>query len=283
MVRVRKLQCYGRFYRRNVLDDEPRLFRSCLEIKFCSGGDGGKTLIVIYMNPGGGTPLGLDGTNDIPLLTESGQISTQAKVIPAMPDATHAQTVLLMHLCRYKRAIVLNLSDICEGRSNQLPVALSRVADNLPRWDSIFHSARSEELERLAGSDCAVIGGWGSFDRGNDCLSLAAINAVKFFGASHMLGDKKKVLKRLEERGALGFYHPRPTPNGYVKPPQYQRWRKCVAAQLGASTAVQRAASAMYNVDLCVRKEQIWTDIDQSNGTMNIDITQRDPSPQSHA
>jgi len=133
------------------------------------------------MNPGAGVPV---ATAHIPIVTHACQIPQMAVWLPTIPDATQAQIVLLMEALDCGRAIVVNLTDVCEPDSSALGPRVTALVNNTPRWDSLFHAPRHAELNNLlaAGPYVAMIGGWTKVFFGERSLTGGAVGAAAMIG-----------------------------------------------------------------------------------------------------
>ncbi|OJH39137.1 hypothetical protein BON30_16465 [Cystobacter ferrugineus] len=242
---------------------ERQLCRSQLVLEFCDTKPNNRTLLVYLMNPGAGVPV---ATAHIPIVTHACQIPQMAVWLPTIPDATQAQIVLLMEALDCGRAIVVNLTDVCEPDSSALGPRVTALANNTPRWDSLFHAPRHAELNNLltAGPYVAMIGGWGALGSKQACLRDAASEVCARFPG--IIGAPARSSYR-----NLGFRHPRPTAAGGPKRRYYGSWRKDVASLLNLSQESVAALSAEHTIDLLVDKNRIWT-ID-GNNSLNIDLS----------
>ncbi len=259
----RHLRCHGLFYNRPLLNGGGlQRFRSQLEIELCDQKPNGRTLLTWYMNPGGSEPADPTHISQIPLITQSSQIVQEAVWLSTIPDATQAQTVLMMDLLNCSRALVLNLSDICTPDSNQVGACLARIANNSESWDSVLHDQRRAELECVlhAWSYVAVIGGWGVLTK-QACLREAAQQV--FAHTPDIIGAPSRRKWR--------FRHPRPTAAGGPKWRYYGAWRKDVASELKLSPEHQAIAQIKRSVDLLVDKNFIWQR--SKNGQITIDLS----------
>ncbi|KFA94406.1 hypothetical protein [Archangium violaceum] len=207
------------------------------------------------MNPGASEPRNpADAENHIRIVTHACQIPRQAVWLPTIPDATQAQTVLLMDALDCCRAVVVNLSDVCEVDSNKLCSRVNALTNNTPPWDSLFHAERHAELRKLEanGPYAAMIGGWGTLSPKQGCLRDAAVKARHHF--RNIVGKPPK--RSFQNQGLC---HPRPTPNCWPKPDYYVDWRKTVASKLNLPQRVQTALGTMRRMDKLVDKDHIWT------------------------
>jgi hypothetical protein len=263
---MRKFHCHGLFYARGLEGGEIQPCRSQLVLESCDTEPNDRTLLFMFMNPGAGGPMDSAAATSIPVITHASQIPEMAVWLPTIPDATQAQTVLLMEAHNCGRAVVVNLTDVCEPNSSALGACVTALANNIPRWDSLFHAPRQAELDNLlaAGPYAAVIGGWGALGPKQACLRDVAREACAHFPG--IIGAPAKSSYR-----NLGFRHPRPTAAGGPKWRYYGSWRKDVASLLNLSQESVAALSAEHTIDLLVDKNRIWT-IDENN-SLNIDLS----------
>ncbi|HYO69701.1 MAG TPA: hypothetical protein VEU33_26855 [Archangium sp.] len=218
------------------------------------------------MNPGaGGLRNTADDEKSIRTVTHACQIPKQAVWLPTIPDATQAQTVLLMDALECCRAVVVNLSDVCEVDSNELCSRVNALTNNTPPWDSLFHAERHAERRKLEanGPYVATIGGWGTLSTKQKCLRDAAVEARNRF--QNIVG---KPPRRSFQN--LGFCHPRPTANGRPKPNYYVDWRQKVASELNLPQRIQTALKARRRIDSLVDKDHIWTPV--RSDSLSIDL-----------
>lgn len=262
----RQLRCHGLFYTRDLASGERQRCRSQLVLEFCDTKPNDRTLLFGLMNPGASVPMDPDATASIPIVAHASQLPEMAVWLPTIPDATQAQTVLLIEALNCGRAVVVNLTDVCEPNSSALGSRVTALANNTPRWDSLFHAPRQAELDNLlaAGPYVAVIGGWGALGPKQECLRDLAREACAHFPG--IIGAPAKSSYR-----NLGFRHPRPTAAGGPKRRYYGSWRKDVASLLNLSQESVAALSAEHTIDLLVDKNRIWT-ID-GNNSLNIDLS----------
>jgi hypothetical protein len=159
----------------------------------------------------------------------------------------------------------VNLSDVCETDSNALCSRVAALANNTPRWDSLFHAERHTELRKLRvnGPYVAMIGGWGTLSSKQKCLRDAAVEASARF--PNIVG---KPLNRSLRN--LGLCHPRPTANGGPWPSYYVDWRQQVASELNLPQRIQTALSARRRIDGLVDKDHIWTPVRSESLTIDL-------------
>jgi len=243
-----------------------QLCRSQLVLEFCDIKPNDRTLLLCFMNPGAGSPRDLADAEPIPIVTRARQIPGLAVWLPAIPDATQAQTILLMEALDCWRAVVLNLSDVCEPKSNALCQRVDTLTNNTPHWDSLFHAPRRTELNNLAaGPHVAMIGGWGALSSKQECLRNAAGEVWARFpeivGAPPRSGHRK-----------LGLRHPRLTPGGKPWPAYYMDWRRVVASKLNLSQQDQAALGARRAIDGLVGKDRIFTRVGRDRLAIDLSL-----------
>ncbi|HYH99799.1 hypothetical protein [Hyalangium sp.] len=262
---IRQLRCHSLFYARDLASGARQLCRSQLVLEFCDTKPNDQTLLLCFMNPGASSPRDPAAVASIPIVTHASQLSALGAWLPTIPDATHAQTVLLMEALDCWRAVVVNLSDVCEVDSNALCTRVDALASNTPRWDSLFHAPRHTELDNLLadGLYVAMIGGWGTLKK-QACLRDAAGEVCARFQGIVGAPARSRSQK-------LGLLHPRPTANGGPKWRYYGLWRQVVASKLNLSQPDQATLKAKRTIDLLVDKDRIWTPI--GSDRLTIDLT----------
>jgi hypothetical protein len=108
-----RFTCRGYYYALKPTGGGLFRCRSRLDIALSGMVNSEPTLITCYMNPGAGEPVTIIGDEDLPLITASETIPSNAIELRTIPDATQVQTIIMMRLLGVSRAHVLNLSDVC--------------------------------------------------------------------------------------------------------------------------------------------------------------------------
>jgi hypothetical protein len=195
---INTISCTGYFY---MLGSIP--CRKYLNIRLDNTNKKEPDIVFVMMNPGGSLPLeeGDDGRREV----------------PAQPDRTQEQIVILMRRAGFQFARVLNLSDVRQPDSNKFYKFLDGVAGRgLPH--SIFDHRRSDELNDLMIDGVPIVLAWGVDKRLED-LSIMALD---------LLPRRADVLGWAKDD--IGYYHPLP------KDQERQlRWLDIVADQLKCS------------------------------------------------
>ena len=266
----RQLRCDGLFYARDLASGEKQLCRSQLVLKFCDTAPNDQTLLLCFMNPGASSPMRSAADASIPIVTHASQLPALDAWLPTIPDATHAQTVLLMEALDCWRAVVVNLSDVCEVDSNALCKRVDGLTNNTPRWDSLFHASRHTELDNLLAARpyVAVIGGWGALNPKQTCLRAAAVEACARFQGIVGIPPTRSYQN-------AGLIHPRPTAGGGPWPCYYGLWRWVVASKLSLSHQDKAALSAERNIDRLVSKDLIWARVGGERLTIDLSVADR--------
>lgn len=262
---TRQLRCQGLFYARALASGEgQQRCRSQLVLEFCDIEPNDRTLLLCFMNPGAGSPRNPVDADSIPTVAHACQIPSLACWLPTIPDATHAQTVLLMEALDCWRAVVVNLSDVCEPKSEVLCQRVDALKNNTPRWDSLFHTSRQAELNNLRATNphVATIGGWGALSPKHKCLRDVASEVWRLFPS--IAGWPAT------SSHPLGLSHPRPTAQGGPKWRYYGLWRKVVASKRNLSQQAQDALSAKRAIDLLVDKDRIWIPVESDKLTIDL-------------
>lgn len=262
---TRQLRCNGLFYARDLANGGRQLCRSQLVLEFCDIEPNGRILLLCFMNPGASCPRNPATSASIPIVTHASQLPALDAWLPTIPDATHAQTVLLMEALDCWRAVVVNLSDVCEVDSNALCTRVGDLANNTPPWDSLFHAPRHTELDNLLadGPHVAMVGGWGALKKQACLRDSAGEVCARFQG---IVGAPPRSSYR-----KLGLRHPRPTARGGPKWRYYGLWRQVVASKLNLSQQDQAVLKAKRTIDLLADKDRIWTPV--GSDRLTIDLT----------
>ena len=186
---------YGDFYKLGCFR-----CRSTLEIIDCKVEKPKKLLkypadvVVVMMNPGSSKPKnGNNGQNRTPT-----QIGNRAQLTSTKEDKAQESIVALMRRKNFRRARVLNLSDIREANGFAKKYAKWLADGCLPKGHSIFCEERSDELDARLTGQSVVVAGW-SYHQELGQLGKAAYDAIK--------------LRGLEVHGwepRFGFRYPRP-------------------------------------------------------------------------
>jgi len=175
----------GFFYKK-----EDYTFRKLLNIIKKSSKSTTPDLMVIMMNPGSSHPEGTKGYKEIPE-------DLFDKMVPTVPDNTQDQIMRLMLACNFKYARIINLSDLCESKSNCF---YSKLKDlNLYNIShSIFYDERKLELEKLMELKVKLIVAWGV----NKSIKDLAEKAIGKIGLPKIGLNKENI--------EWAYYHPLP-------------------------------------------------------------------------
>ncbi|MEL4457374.1 DUF1643 domain-containing protein [Lutimonas vermicola] len=159
-------------------------FRKYLNIKRKNSLINKPDIMVVMMNPGGSKPV--DGIDNNTIESE------------AIPDRTQKQIMQVMTSCGLEYALVLNLSDIREPKSNTMLLKVLEM-DKKGVVHSIFDDRRKDDFDSIFVKDIPVIFAWGV---GKGLKELAE-NAI------HRVNDKKA--NGVEKEGVeWAYYHPLP-------------------------------------------------------------------------
>jgi len=153
--------------------------------------------VVCMMNPGSSRPLDI---SYIPKIIEPSEMKEEFKnkeVIPIQPDNAQYQIMRVMVEKDWKKVTVINLSDLRESKSKELPKLLKKMDEfDSGGHHSIWCENRREELERIIHSDeIPVILGWGQ----EKPLLKQAELALDYLKGKNMVGlayDEMKIWYR---------------------------------------------------------------------------------------
>ena len=140
--------------------------------------------MVVMMNPGGCKPV--NGIDDNTIESE------------AIPDRTQSQIMKVMTACKLQYARVLNLSDVCEPKSNKLfPKLLKMHKEGIPH--SIFGPNRKDDFESLFIKGGPIIYAWG-VDKKLQDLAEMAITTI----------NTENPIGLVKDGYECAYYHPLP-------------------------------------------------------------------------
>lgn len=160
-------------------------------------------LILIMMNPGSSHPIGTKSFIDI-------HKKFCNKIVPTIPDNTQYQIMRVMEKCNFHYARVLNLSDLCESKSNCFYAKIK----NLKIKHSIFQDERESDFNDLFNTNAKQIAAWGV----NNALKNLAESALKKISKNKIGWNKPNI--------EWTYYHPLP-PNKHKQ----DEWLKNIVEQ----------------------------------------------------
>ncbi|TXB66195.1 hypothetical protein FRY74_06375 [Vicingus serpentipes] len=192
----KKFNYSGSYYKSNGVN-----YRDQLIIKGNDAGfDVAADLLVVMINPGGSKALGSIDYDERAFLDE-----VKNDFVECEPDVTQYQISRLMLHQNWRKAIVINLFDICDANSKDV---IARYVDgskikleNLQ--ESIFKDERRRELDKIfeqLSDKAPILIGWGT---NKDLLRIkeSVYDKVLVPTARKILGDKKEDYQ---------YYHPWP-------------------------------------------------------------------------
>jgi hypothetical protein len=140
-------------------------------------------LLVIMMNPGGSKPK------------QTPDIIKKNEPVEVIPDMTQYQIMRVMDMKKINRALIINLSDLCEPKSERFYL---KIIENDTR--SIFEKNRIEEWKSKINAKTIIIKAWGVHYKLNRLAEMAESE----------LNDIKNKKIGWNKVNTTKYYHPLP-------------------------------------------------------------------------
>lgn len=195
---AQRFRATGRFYQveSKSVPHEPFRCREVLEVFRPGSSELACDAVFVMMNPGGSQPLEVREPTSL----------EEATLVPTKPDDTQYQLMRLMEAFDWEHVRVLNLSDVRESESTELPELLSRfIRDQEHEGHSVFSATRQAGLSELLvrKSTAPVILAWGVSPKLRK-LAEHALSRLRAHGVAAPLGLEHPTRK------GWAYYHPLP-------------------------------------------------------------------------
>lgn len=161
----------GQFYNTKINRKKVKCRRT-LSIKSVNSNKNKYDLLVVMMNPGSSRPL--DEHAEIEEINNYESIR-EVKYLSALPDRTQYQICKVMDNCEFENALIINLSDIRESKSQLFFAHIKTESIRKANIHSIFHIMRKEELDDLlleVSSEAPVVLGFGVSNKLDPLIDL---------------------------------------------------------------------------------------------------------------
>lgn len=130
-----------------------------------------------------------------------------------------------MKKCNFEYARILNLSDLCDPKSNSFYLKLKNINKKTVKH-SIFHHKRNKEFTELFENNATIIVAWGV----NEALQSLAELALKKLENNKFKGNKKQEIE-------WAYYHPLPRTKDKQK-----EWLNNILCQINPSNCKNKSS-----------------------------------------
>lgn len=151
-----------------------------------------RKLLVVMLNPGSSRPLA-DNYNEPTIPIKQIDKLKQVPLVPAKPDTTQYQIMIVMNVLNFSDAQIINLLDIREPKSGIL--FDNAKIRNIESEASIFSDSRQAELKTYFTTDTTVILAWGNARTISDIEKIAIKRITSLTDKVFMVCDDDKFIR----------------------------------------------------------------------------------------